>query len=247
MPTLVILRHGQSTWNAENRFTGWVDVDLSPAGEDESRKAGGLLAGELTVEIDTVHTSVLTRAVRTATIVLEEMGRSFLPVRRHWRLNERHYGALQGLDKKETAERYGIDQVKAWRRSFSVRPPALGDDDPGHPRNDPRYRLVPASALPAAESLADVVVRMTPYFDDVIGPELLSGLNVLVVAHGNSLRALIKHLESISDDDIVGLDVPTGFPRLYDLDERLCVTSARYLGDPQAAKAAAAEVSRQAG
>ncbi|MGH9302971.1 MAG: 2,3-diphosphoglycerate-dependent phosphoglycerate mutase, partial [Acidimicrobiales bacterium] len=233
--------------NAENRFTGWVDVDLSPAGEEESRRAGELIAKEPGLDFDVVHTSVLTRAVRTANLVLEELDRTWLPVRRHWRLNERHYGALQGLDKKQTAERHGLEQVKAWRRSYRVRPPELARDDPSHPLNDPRYRLVPPLALPSSECLADVVARMTPCYDDVIGPDLLSGRDVLVVAHGNSLRALIKQLELISDDAIVGLDVPTGFPRVYELDDSLSVRSARYLGDPEAARAAAAAVARQAG
>ena len=247
MPELVVLRHGESTWNAENRFTGWTDVDLSELGEEEARLAGRLLAAESGIEVDSVHTSVLTRAVRTANLALDEMGRSYLPVQRHWRLNERHYGALQGLNKKETAERHGAEQVKAWRRSYDVPPPPVSPDDPNHPVNDPRYRLVPPSAMPATECLRDVAVRLLPYWEDVIGPELLAGRTVFVVAHGNSLRALAKFLEHISDEDIVDLNIPTGFPRIYELDRSLEVTSARYLGDVAAQEAAAAAVARQAG
>ncbi len=246
MPTLVLLRHGESTWNAENRFTGWTDVDLSERGEAEARGAGRLMAAEAGLELDSVHTSVLRRSVRTANLALDEMERSYLPVRRHWRLNERHYGALQGLNKRETADRHGREQVMAWRRSYDVPPPPVGLHDPNHPVNDLRYRLVPPAALPASECLADVVRRLLPYWEDAIGPELLEGRTVLVVAHGNSLRALVKELESIPDADIPAVDIPTGFPRVYDLDDRLAVRSARYLGDPQAAKAAAQAVARQA-
>ncbi len=247
MPTLVTLRHGQSTWNAENRFTGWTDVDLTDAGEEEARVAGRLLAGEQELHIDSVHTSLLTRAVRTANLALDEMELSYLPVRRHWRLNERHYGALQGLNKKETADRYGAEQVKLWRRSYDVPPAPVALDDPNHPANDPRYRGVPPSALPATECLKDVLLRLLPYWDDAIAPELSSGRTVFVVAHGNSLRALAKHLESISDEAIAGLDIPTGFPRVYELDRAFNLVSARYLGDPAAAAAAAEAVARQAG
>ncbi|MGD0082339.1 MAG: 2,3-diphosphoglycerate-dependent phosphoglycerate mutase [Acidimicrobiales bacterium] len=246
MPTLVILRHGQSTWNAENRFTGWTDVDLTASGEEEARVAGRLMAAEPGIEFDSVHTSVLTRAVRTANLALDEMGRSYLPVRRHWRLNERHYGALQGFNKRETADEYGADQVKIWRRSYDSPPEPVGLEDARHPVNDPRYRDVPQSVLPATECLADVVRRLMPYWEDVIAPELIADRTVLVVAHGNSLRALVKELESISDADIVGLDIPTGFPRVYDLDARLGVMGARYLGDPEAAKQAAEAVALQA-
>jgi 2,3-bisphosphoglycerate-dependent phosphoglycerate mutase len=247
MPKLVLLRHGESAWNAENRFTGWVDVDLTSAGEAEARAAGELVAAEPDLEIDVVHTSLLTRAIRTADIMLAAAGRSYLPVRRHWRLNERHYGALQGLDKKETAERHGAEQVKAWRRSYDVRPPEVDLDSPHHPANDPRYRLVPRRALPAAECLKDVVGRLLPYWDDVIAGELLSGLTVLLVAHGNSLRALVKELEGISDEAIVDLNIPTGIPRVYDLDGSLEILKARYLGDAEHAQAAAEAVARQAG
>jgi 2,3-bisphosphoglycerate-dependent phosphoglycerate mutase len=247
MPTMIVLRHGESTWNAENRFTGWTDVDLSEKGEDEARSAGQLLAEETELRIDTVHTSVLTRAVRTANIALDEMGLSFLPVRRHWRLNERHYGALQGGNKKEAAETFGPEQVKLWRRSYATPPPSLEITDPRHPVHDSRYRDIPPSALPAAECLADVVVRMVPYWEDVLGPELLAGLTPFVVAHGNSIRAMTKFLEHISDDDIVDVDIPTGWPRIVTLDDRLNFVEGRYLGDPEAVAAAAAAVAAQAG
>jgi 2,3-bisphosphoglycerate-dependent phosphoglycerate mutase len=247
MPTLVVLRHGESTWNAENRFTGWTDVGLSAAGEAEAHEAGRLLAAEVGLGIDTVHTSVLARAVETANLALGEMSRSYLPVRRSWRLNERHYGALQGLNKKETAEQYGSEQVKAWRRSYATPPPSLETGDPRHPVHDPRYRDVPPSCLPGAECLADVVVRMVPYWEDALGPELLAGRTPLVVAHGNSIRALWKFVEHISDDDIVDLEVPTGWPRVVSFDDRLGFVEGRYLGDPAAVKAAAEAVARQAG
>jgi 2,3-bisphosphoglycerate-dependent phosphoglycerate mutase len=230
MPTLVIIRHGQSAWNAENRFTGWIDADLSRLGEREAVNAGRLLAGEPDLTLDTCHTSLLTRSIRTADLALHAAGVSYLPVRRHWRLNERHYGALQGLDKAETAERHGADQVKAWRRSYDVAPPPLDWDDHTHPRFDTRYRLVPISALPATECLADVVHRLLPYYEDAIAPELLDGKTVVVVAHGNSLRALVKHLEGIADAAIVDLEIPTGVPRVYDLDDSLNITRSRYLG-----------------
>ncbi len=247
MPTLVVLRHGESTWNAEGLFTGWTDVELSEAGEAEARLAGRLLADEVGLEIDTVHTSVLARAVRTANLALDEMSRSYLPVRRSWRLNERHYGALQGLNKKQVAATHGPEQLKVWRRGYATPPPPVEPDDPRHPVNDPRYRYVPRSALPATECLADVVRRMVPYWEDVLGPELLKGGTPLVVAHGNSLRALFKFLEQISDDDIVGLEIPTGWPRIVVLDGQLDFVEGRYLGDPEAIQAATEAVARQAG
>ena len=247
MPTLVLLRHGQSTWNESNLFTGWVDVDLSPTGEIEAHAAGGLLAAEPGLVLDVVHTSVLTRAVRTADLALAAAGLSYLPVTRHWRLNERHYGALQGLNKKEVAAEHGAEQLKAWRRGYDTPPPPLGADDPGHPTRDRRYAHVPPASLPASECLADVVRRMTPYYEDAIANDLLSDRTVLVVAHGNSLRALVKMLEHLSDDEIVGVDVPTGIPRLYRLSTSLEVEEARYLGDVAAAAAAAEAVRRQAG
>lgn len=248
MPDLVLLRHGESTWNAENRFTGWTDVDLSPRGENEARSAGRRLAEERAsrLDIQVVHTSVLTRAVRTANLALDEMERSWLPVRRHWRLNERHYGDLQGKNKRETAEQFGEAQVKLWRRSYDVPPPPLSPDDPRHPRHDSRYRWLPASALPATECLADVVRRMVPYWEDAVVSDLRSLGAVLVVAHGNSLRAVVKYLKDISDEDIVGLEIPTGIPWLFRLDDRLEVTEDHFLGDPTAVAAAAEAVARQA-
>jgi len=248
---LVLLRHGESLWNAQNLFTGWTDVDLSPAGEEEAVRSGQLLAAEVSLDLRIVHTSVLTRAIRTADLALAAAGRPWLPVRRHWRLNERHYGDLQGLDKKKTAERYGLDQVKQWRRSYDVPPPALPSGDPRHPVNDLRYQDVPAHALPATECLADVVARVLPYWDDVIVPDLLTagarGGAVLVVAHGNSIRALRKHLDAISDDEIPGLEVPTGIPFRYRFDDDLVVHDAGYLGDPDVARRAAEAVAKQAG
>jgi 2,3-bisphosphoglycerate-dependent phosphoglycerate mutase len=244
--TLVLLRHGESTWNLENRFTGWTDVPLTDTGEQEARTAAELLAAE-GIEPTVAHTSVLVRAIATLNITLDACGRSWLPVRRSWRLNERHYGALQGLDKKEMAERYGAEQVFAWRRSYDVPPPALGDTDERHPRFDPRYRDLPPDVLPATECLKDVVARMLPYWYDAIVPDLRSGHVVIVAAHGNSLRALVKHLDGISDEDIPSLNIPTGIPLVYELDEDLQRVSSRYLGDPEAAKAAAEAVARQAG
>ncbi len=251
MLDLVLLRHGESEWNAQNLFTGWTDVDLTPAGEEEAVRAGGLLAAEPGLDLRVVHTSVLTRAIRTANLALDAAGRPWLPVRRHWRLNERHYGDLQGLNKKETAERYGLEQVMVWRRSYDVPPPALPAGDPRHPAGDPRYRDVPSHVLPATECLADVVVRVLPYWDDVIVPDLqfaaARGGAVLVVAHGNSIRALRKHLDEITDADISGLDVPTGIPFRYRFDDDLDAQEAGYLGDPEAAQRAADAVARQAG
>jgi 2,3-bisphosphoglycerate-dependent phosphoglycerate mutase len=249
VPDLVLLRHGQSTWNAENLFTGWTDVDLTPLGEEEARQAGRLLKEEQDQGLDlrVLHTSVLTRAIRTANLALDELGRPWLPVRRHWRLNERHYGALQGKNKKETAEEFGPEQVKRWRRSYDVPPPALEPNDPRNAAGDPRYRNVPPEALPATECLADVVRRMVPYWDDDIVPDLYTHGGVLVVAHGNSIRALVKYLKAISDEDIVGLEIPTGVPWLFRLTPGLEVTEDRFLGDPAAVKAAAEAVARQAG
>ncbi len=251
MPELVLLRHGQSQWNAENLFTGWVDVGLTPLGESEARAAGGLLAGTEDLDLRVLHTSVLTRAIRTAELTLEEAGRSWLPVRRHWRLNERHYGALQGLNKKDTAARYGEAQVKTWRRSYGTPPPPIDPGSGYDPSGDPRYRDVAAGLLPATECLSDVVARVLPYWYDVIVPDLLGegarGGAVLIVAHGNSLRALRKHIDGIGDDDIVDLEIPTGIPFRYRLDDDLSVLSGDYLGDPETARAAAEAVARQAG
>ena len=253
---LVLLRHGQSTWNAENLFTGWVDVGLSALGKTEAEQAGHLLAAEgEQLDLRVVHTSLLIRAIHTAEITLAAAGRSWLPVRRHWRLNERHYGALQGLNKKETADRHGEEQVKRWRRSYDVPPPPLEPGSEQHPVTDPRYRDVPTDALPLTECLADVVERVVPYWEDDIVPDLRAegprGGAVFVVAHGNSLRALCKHIEGISDQAIVDLDIPTGIPFCYELGDDLSVQSPdgsfRYLGDAAAARAAADAVRSQAG
>src|SRR5664280_604317 len=242
MPQLVLLRHGQSLWNAENLFTGWYDVGLTELGETEARASGRLLAEEEGLDLRVLHTSALTRA---------EVGRGWLPVRRHWRLNERHYGALQGRNKKETAAEFGDAQVKLWRRSYATPPPALERGHVHDPAGDPRYRDVPADALPLTECLADVVARVIPYWEDAIVPDLLAegprNGTVLVVAHGNSLRGLRKHIEGIGDDAIVDLEVPTGIPFRYHLADDLSVVSSGYLGDPEAARAAAEAVSRQAG
>ncbi len=250
MPELVLLRHGESTWNALNLFTGWVDVDLSPQGEAEAAEAGDLLALEQARGLDlrVVHTSVLKRAIRTANVALDHADRAWLPVRRSWRLNERHYGALQGKNKKETAELFGADQVKAWRRSYDEPPPVLETTDESHPRHDTRYREVPPELLPGSECLADVVARMVPYFHEAIAPDLTTVGDVLVVAHGNSIRALAKHLKHISDDDVVNLEVPTGVPWVFHLDAAdLSVTADGFLGDPEAVARAAQKVARQAG
>jgi 2,3-bisphosphoglycerate-dependent phosphoglycerate mutase len=245
MATLILLRHGQSEWNEQNLFTGWHDVDLTARGEEEAREGGRLLIAEGILP-DRCFTSLQVRATRTADLALTAAGRAWIPVRRHWRLNERHYGALQGLNKAETTERYGAEQVHVWRRSYDTPPPALELDDPRHPRRDPRYADLAPEQLPATECLADVVARTLPYWYDAIVPELRLGLVVLVSAHGNSLRALVKHLERIGDDDIAELNIPTGIPRVYELDDDLRPTSARYLGDPEAAAAAAAAVAAQA-
>ncbi|MDX1449679.1 MAG: 2,3-diphosphoglycerate-dependent phosphoglycerate mutase, partial [Acidimicrobiia bacterium] len=203
MSTLVLLRHGESEWNRENLFTGWTDVGLTIDGEEEAR-AGGRLMAEEGIEPDIVHTSLLVRAIKSANLALEEMGMSWLPVKRHWRLNERHYGALQGLNKAETAAKHGDEQVLVWRRAYDVAPPPLEPDDERHPRHDRRYRLLAPEQLPATECLKDVVERMLPYWHDAIVPDLRQGKTVLVAAHGNSLRALVKHLDEVSDDQIVG-------------------------------------------
>jgi len=220
VPTLILLRHGQSEWNAKDLFTGWTDVDLTPAGEEEARSAGRALAAA-GISPTIVHTSLLSRAIRTANLALEQMGALWLPVRRSWRLNERHYGDLQGRSKPETKRRYGEEQFLAWRRSYATPPPPLPDGDERSALADPRYAGLPPEVVPATECLADVVVRLLPWWQDAIGPDLRSGHVVLVAAHGNSLRALRKHLDGISDADIVELEVPTGVPAVYELDEQL--------------------------
>ncbi len=229
MATLVLLRHGQSTWNKENRFTGWVDVDLSDQGLAEAERAGHLLS-EAGVTLHVCHTSYLKRAIKTLWLALEAMDRMWLPVHRHWRLNERHYGGLQGLNKAETAAKYGDEQVHRWRRSLSERPPAIGTDSEYYPGNDPRYADLDPAHLPLGENLIDTIDRVMPYWNEAIAPELKAGRNVLIAAHGNSLRALIKELEGISDEDINGLEIPTGVPIVYELDAALAVTGKRSLG-----------------
>jgi 2,3-bisphosphoglycerate-dependent phosphoglycerate mutase len=244
--TLVMLRHGESEWNRLNLFTGWHDVPMTDKGLGEATTAGHTMA-EAGLRFDVAHTSLLTRAVVTCHLALDAMGMVWLPVQRHWRLNERHYGALQGLDKKETTERHGAEQTNLWRRSFDVPPPPVDLDSPEHPRNDARYARLAPDVLPASECLKDVVARVLPYWYDEIVPQLRSGLDVLVTAHGNSLRALMMHLEHISADEIAEVNIPTGAPRRYTFDASLSTTSAEYLGDPEAIAAAIAAVAAQAG
>lgn len=244
--TLILLRHGQSIWNLENLFTGWTDVGLTEQGETEARTAGQLMAEE-GLKPDIMFTSVLKRATETADLALEQAGWTDIPTERNWRLNERHYGDLQGLNKKETADKHGAEQVLMWRRSYDTRPPALERDDPRHPANDDLYSDVDPDDLPATECLADVVDRMLPYWFSDIVPELEAGKTVLIVAHGNSLRALVKHLDDVSEEEIVGLNIPTGIPLVYELDDEMKPISSGYLGDEEAAQAAAEAVGKQAG
>lgn len=244
MPTLVLLRHGESIWNRENRFTGWTDVDLTETGIAEAREAARLLREE-GFDFDLAFTSVLKRAIRTLWIVLDELDRMWLPVVNDWRLNERHYGALQGLNKAEMAARYGEEQVLLWRRSYDVPPPPLDLDDPRHPRFDRRYAGLAADLLPRSESLKDTVARFLPAWHEAIAPAIRSGKRVLLAAHGNSLRALVKYLDGIGDDEIVGLNIPTGIPLVYELDDELRPLGHRYLGDPERVAAAAAAVAAQ--
>ena len=239
---LVLCRHGQSDWNLKNLFTGWTDVDLTEQGIGEAREAGRLLAG-LDYDFDLAYTSVLKRAIRTLWIMLDEMDRMWLPVTRDWRLNERHYGALQGLNKAETAAKYGDDQVHVWRRSYDIPPPELDADDERHPGHDERYAGI--DDLPATESLATTLERVLPYWNDTIAPQLAAGKNVLIAAHGNSLRALVKMLDEVSDEDITGFNIPTGVPLAYDLGDDLKPRSREFLGDPQAIAKAAAAVAAQ--
>ncbi|NUN48575.1 MAG: 2,3-diphosphoglycerate-dependent phosphoglycerate mutase [Candidatus Brocadiae bacterium] len=236
MPNVVLLRHGESTWNRENRFTGWTDVRLSDTGVAEARAAGRLLRAE-GFPIDCAFTSVLSRAIQTLWLALEEMDRMWVPVTNDWRLNERHYGALQGLNKAETAAKHGEEQVKVWRRSFDIPPPPLEAADPRHPAGDPRYAGLRPADLPRTESLKDTIARVVPYWESAIAPAIRAGRQVLVTAHGNSLRALVKHLDGISDADIVELNIPTGIPLVYDLDGGLKSRGRRYLGDAAAAEA----------
>ena len=245
MKTLVLLRHGESDWNAKGLFTGWVDVGLSETGKQEAVNAGRLLtaSGQAPVKL---HTSVLTRAIQTANLALEEAGLLWLPVQRSWRLNERHYGALQGKDKAATRREFGDEQFMLWRRSYDVPPPPIADDDPLSQAGDPRYAGLPPEARPRTECLKDVVARMLPYWYDAVVPDLNSGQTVLIVAHGNSLRALVKHLDGIGDAAIAELNIPTGIPLVYDLDDgfRPVVPGGRYL-DPEAAAEAAEAVKNQ--
>jgi 2,3-bisphosphoglycerate-dependent phosphoglycerate mutase len=245
MKTLVLLRHGESEWNAKGLFTGWVDVGLSEVGAQEARNGGQLLS-ESGIRLDTLHTSVLTRAIQTANLALEEASLLWLPVQRSWRLNERHYGALQGKDKAATRREFGDEQFMLWRRSYDVPPPPIADDDPLSQSDDPRYASLPPEARPKTECLKDVVARMLPYWYDAVVPDLNTGQNVLVVAHGNSLRALVKHLDGISDAAIAELNIPTGIPLVYELDDafRPEVPGGRYL-DPEAAAEAAEAVKNQ--
>jgi len=241
--TLILLRHGQSEWNEKNLFTGWVDVRLTEKGRGEAANAGKLLS-EAGLLPDVLHTSLLSRAIQTANLALESADRMWIPVRRSWRLNERHYGALQGLDKSETLEKYGEDQFMEWRRSFDTPPPVLDDSSEWSQANDPRYADIDGER-PCTECLKDVIDRLLPYWSDSVLPDLNSGKTVLVTAHGNSLRALVKHLDGISDDDIAGLNIPTGMPLVYDIDEGGAATGpGRYL-DPEAAAAGAAAVAAQ--
>ncbi len=244
--SLVILRHGQSEWNKLNLFTGWHDVDLTEQGCAEATAAGVTMAAE-GLSFDVAHTSLQTRAVLTCHLALEAMNMVWLPVQRNWRLNERHYGALQGLDKKATTEQYGAEQTKLWRRSYDIPPPPVDLSSPEHPIHDARYRLLPPDVLPASECLKDVVARVLPYWYDIVAPQLRAGLDVLITAHGNSLRALVMHLESISQADIAELNIPTGAPRRYTFDNNLRVTGSAYLGNAAAIAAAAAAVANQAG
>jgi 2,3-bisphosphoglycerate-dependent phosphoglycerate mutase len=241
---LVLLRHGESTWNQENRFTGWTDVDLSERGRAEALESGRLLR-DGGYAFDVAYTSLLKRAIRTLWISLDAIDRMWIPVEKSWRLNERHYGALQGLNKAETSAKHGEAQTKIWRRSYDIPPPALTPDDPRHPSHDPRYAHLPAGDLPLTESLKDTVARFLPYWHDTIAPTIRQGGQVIVAAHGNSLRALVKYLDDVSEAEIVELNIPTGIPLVYELDENLKPLRHYYLGDPAAAAAAAARVANQ--
>jgi 2,3-bisphosphoglycerate-dependent phosphoglycerate mutase len=244
MHKVVLLRHGESEWNRENRFTGWTDVDLSEKGRAEAREAGRLMK-DAGFAFDIAFTSVLTRAIKTLGIALDEMGQLWIPVIKHWRLNERHYGALQGLNKAETAAKHGEDQVKIWRRSYDIPPPPMSPDDERYAGRDRRYRDLQQGEIPGAESLKDTVARFLPYWHDTIAPAIKSGKCVLIAAHGNSLRALVKYLDAVGETDIVELNIPTGIPLVYELDDSLRPIRHYYLGDPEAAARAAAAVANQ--
>jgi len=240
---LILCRHGESDWNLKNLFTGWTDVDLTDKGRDEA-KAAGVAVRELDFTIDIAYTSVLKRAIRTLWLMLDEMDRMWVPVIRDWRLNERHYGALQGLNKAETAAKYGDEQIHIWRRSYAVPPPELDTGDERHPSHDPRYAGI--TSLPATESLKTTLDRVEPCWRECIAPDLKAGRNVLIAAHGNSLRALVKMLDNVSEDEITGFNIPTGIPMLYELGDNLEPLSRRFLGDPDTVAAAAAAVANQA-
>ncbi len=244
MHKLVLLRHGESTWNKENRFTGWTDVDLTDEGRQQAQNAGRLLKEEGFV-FDIAHVSVLKRALRTLWIALDELDQLWIPTEKSWRLNERHYGGLQGLNKAETAEKYGDDQVKIWRRSYDVPPPDLDKSDDRFPGHDPRYADVPADELPTTECLKDTVARFLPLWHGTIAPQIKAGKRVIIAAHGNSLRALVKYLDDLSEDEILALNIPTGVPLVYELDDDLAPLKNYYLGDAEAIAAAAAAVAAQ--
>ncbi|MCF8108089.1 MAG: 2,3-diphosphoglycerate-dependent phosphoglycerate mutase [Desulfohalobiaceae bacterium] len=244
MKKLVLIRHGESAWNRENRFTGWTDVGLTEHGTREAYEAAKIMQAE-GYTFDLAYTSVLSRAIKTLWIILEQMDLMWIPVFRNWRLNERHYGSLQGLNKAETADRYGLEQVKLWRRGYEVRPPALTSDDPRHPGNDPRYVDLKPEELPLTESLQDTVKRFLPYWFETIVPAASRGKRVLIAAHGNSIRALVKYLDNIPDQDIVSLNIPTGIPLVYELNDDLSAVRSYYLGDPEAVKQASRLVAEQ--
>ena len=241
---LVLLRHGESVWNKENLFTGWTDVDLSDKGREEARSAGRLMRDE-GLDFDVCYTSFLKRAIHTLNLALEEMDREWLPVTKAWQLNERHYGSLQGLNKADTAAKYGEEQVKIWRRSYATPPPELSADDERNPANQEMFRTVPRECLPLTESLKETVARAVPYFDEEIKPRMLAGERVLIAAHGNSLRALVKVFDGLSEDEIVGVNIPTGVPLVYEFDRDFNVVSKRYLGDQDAVNAKMAAVANQ--
>ncbi len=244
MYKVVLLRHGESTWNKENRFTGWTDVDLSEKGIEEAKTAGQLLKAE-GFTFDLAYTSLLKRAIRTLWLVMDEMDLMWIPVIRNWRLNERHYGALQGLNKAETAKKYGDEQVKIWRRSYDTRPPALEKADERYPGNDPRYKDLSDDELPLTECLKDTVARFVPYWENTIAQSIKAGEKVLITAHGNSLRALVKYLDNVPESEIVELNIPTGIPLVYELDENLKSIKSYYLGDPEEITKAAEAVAKQ--
>ena len=241
---LVLVRHGESSWNKENRFTGWTDVPLTSKGQEEARLGGKMLL-ENQYKFDQVYTSVLQRAINTMNLILSELGQEYLPITKHWRLNERHYGALQGLNKAETAAKHGEEKVLIWRRSYDIPPPELEESDPRHPLHDPRYMSIPKDVLPKTECLKDCIQRVLPFWYDHIAPDILKGKQVLVVAHGNSLRGLVKHLDNISDKDIIGKNIPTGVPLVYELDKNLKPIKSFYLMDPKELKAKIEAVANQ--